>query len=108
MLLDLPTEPLLPEVVVFAAKTEQTKPIRQQGNGSKPLDYEVLKYVREYHYLTAQQFVNIHYSQGSLTRAQTILKRVFDPELGLGHLDRRPLPHSGTGQPIYVYTLSTK
>ncbi len=63
-----------------------------------------MQYVREYHFLTAELLVNIHFSKGSLTRAQTKLKLLAET----GYLSRRRLPHIGVGNPEYIYYLATK
>ena len=68
------------------------------------VDYEVLALVHEYHFLTVSQVTRLRYSHGSETTCQDRLKRLFHA----GVLDRVQLPHVGTGNTEYLYTLSTK
>src|SRR6266536_6601400 len=68
------------------------------------VDYEILKLTHEYHYLTVSQVTRLRYSSGSETTCQDRLKKLFNA----GVLDRVQLPHLGTGNTEYLYTLSTK
>jgi hypothetical protein len=98
-------QPYFPQLTPLMQKPEETgKRNKKAAYQPTPLDYQLLQYVREYHFLTAVQLVNIHYSAGSLTYAQTKLKTLYEA----GYLDRRALPHVATGQPTYIYALATK
>jgi len=68
------------------------------------VDYEILALVHEYHFLTVSQVTRLRYSSGSETTCQDRLKKLFHA----GVLDRVQLPHLGTGNTEYLYTLSTK
>jgi len=68
------------------------------------VDYEILALVHEYHFLTVSQVTRLRYSSGSETTCQDRLKRLFNA----GVMDRVQLPHLGTGNTEYLYTLSTK
>ncbi len=68
------------------------------------VDYDILTLVSEYHFLTVSQVTRLRYSSGSETTCQDRLKRLFH----VGVLDRVQLPHVGTGNTEYLYTLSTK
>jgi len=68
------------------------------------VDYDILKLTHEYHFLTVSQVTRLRYSSGSETTCQDRLKRLFNA----GVLDRVQLPHVGTGNTEYLYTLSTK
>lgn len=48
--------------------------------------------------------VKLHYSKGSLERAQRKVKLLYET----GYLERRRLPHIGVGNPEYIYFLATK
>jgi hypothetical protein len=82
----------------------------QTGQKKKPhtltaVDYDVHRLVHEYHFLTVSQVTRLRYSSGSETTAQDRLKKsLYDN----GYLDRVQLPHVGTGNTEYLYTLSTK
>lgn len=67
------------------------------------VDYEILRLVHDYHFLTVSQVTRLRYSAGSETTCQDRLKRLFNA----GFLDRVQLPHVGTGNTQYLYTLST-
>ncbi len=97
-------QPYFPQLTPMMQKAQERKRATNKAYELTPLDYEILKYVREYHFLTAWQLVKIHYSDGSLTRAQTKLKRLYDAT----YLDRRALPDVRVGQPTWIYALSTK
>jgi len=77
---------------------------RKQSSIIKPFEYEIVQVVRAYHFLTAQQLATVYYSKGSLTRARTVLKVLYDNE----YLDRRAQPHIGIGQPTFVYALARR
>ena len=77
---------------------------KEQPYEPTPVDNLILGYVRDYHFLTAELLLTIHYGKGSLTRAQTKLKRLYEG----GYLARRRLPHIGVGNPEYIYYLDTK
>ena len=73
--------PLLLQVPLFfneskdkPTKSRQKKSAKKSQYVLKPLDEEILEYVRQYYVLTAWQLVKLHYSPGSLTRAQTKLQ----------------------------------
>ncbi len=68
------------------------------------VDYDILKLIATYHFLTVSQVTRLRYSAGSETTCQDRLKKLFDA----GVLDRIQLPHVGTGNTEYLYTLSTK
>src|SRR6266566_6039046 len=68
------------------------------------VDFDILKLIHEYHFLTVSQVTRLRYSSGSETTCQDRLKRLFNA----GVLDRVQLPHVGTGNTEYLYTLSTK
>jgi hypothetical protein len=68
------------------------------------VDYEILRFVHQYHFLTVSQVTRLRYSAGSETTCQDRLKRLFDA----GYLSRRKLPHVGTGNTDYLYYLSTR
>jgi hypothetical protein len=68
------------------------------------VDYDILKLIAEYHFLTVSQVTRLRYSSGSGTTCQDRLKGLFHA----GVLDRVQLPHVGTGNTQYLYTLSTK
>lgn len=98
-------QPYFPQFTPIMQHTkEPTKQAKKTVYEPTPLDYHILQYVREYHFLTALQLVKIHYSDGSLTRARVKLLRLYEA----GYLDRRALPHVGVGQPTYIYALATK
>lgn len=97
-------QPYFPQFSPIMQKSKEKKQKPKKLYAPTPLDTELLKYVREYHFLTAWQLVKIHYSDGSLTRAQTKLKNLYDTE----YLDRRALPDVRVGQPTWIYALSTK
>jgi hypothetical protein len=98
-------QPYFPQFSPLMQKTKQAeKKPKEKPYEVTPLDYQILLYVREYHFLTAWQLVKLHYSNGSLTRARVLLLRLYDA----GYLDRRALPHVGAGQPTYIYALGTK
>ena len=98
-------QPYFPQLTPIMQKTNQVgKRAKIPAYEPTPLEYEILKYVRAYHFLTAWQLVKLHYSDGSLTRARVLLLRLYDA----GFLDRRALPHVGVGQPTYIYALATK
>jgi Replication-relaxation len=67
-------------------------------------DYDCLKLIHEYHFLTVSQVTRLRYSSGSETTCQDRLKKLFN----VGVLDRVRLPHVGTGNTEYLYTLSTQ
>lgn len=68
-------------------------------------DEAVLRLLGTYHYLTAQQICRALYSPGSLTRVQTIVKRLRDA----GYIQAIFLPRrSQTGSAPSVYTLSRR
>ena len=69
-----------------------------------PVDYHLLRYLKDYHFLTARLFLRRHFEGKSLERAQRIMKRLFEAE----HLARRALPDVRVGQPEYIYALATK
>ncbi len=98
-------QPYFPQSTPIMQRTNQEdKPAKQQPYIPSPLDYQILQYVRAYHFLTVWQLVKLHYSDGSLTRARVLLLRLHET----GYLDRRALPHVGLGQPTYIYALATK
>lgn len=68
------------------------------------VDYDILRLIHEYHFLTVSQVTRLRYSSGSETTCQDRLKKLFNA----GVLDRVQLPHVGTGNTEYLYTLSTK
>lgn len=68
------------------------------------VDYEILKLCYEYHFLTVSQVTKLRYSSGSYSTCQDRLKRLFQA----GVLDRLQLPHIGSGNTEFLYTLSTK
>jgi hypothetical protein len=68
------------------------------------VDYDILKLTHEYHFLTVSQVTRLRYSSGSETTCQDRLKKLFNA----GVLDRVQLPHVGTGNTEYLYTLSAK
>ena len=80
-------------------KLQQKKPYQLTG-----VDLEILQLVNEYHFLTVEQLIRLRYSKGSLTTVQTKLKALTENK----YLDRRHLPHTGTGNTVYVYNLTTK
>jgi len=99
-------QPYFPQPIPTMPRAKQTeKQGKQKPYVPTPLDYQILQYVREYHFLTAWQLVKLHYSDGSLTRARVVLLRLYDEA---EFLDRRALPHVGVGQPTYIYALATK
>ncbi len=68
-------------------------------------DEAVLRLVATYHYLTAQQICRARYAPGSLTRVQTIVKRLRDA----GYLQAIFLPRrTQAGSAPSVYTLTRK
>ncbi len=68
------------------------------------VDVDILQLVHEYHFLTAEQIVTLRYSKNSLPTAQIRLKSLYENN----YLERRHLPHTGTGNTEYLYHLSTK
>ncbi len=68
------------------------------------VDYEILRFVHEFHFLTAEQIVTLRYSKNSLPTAQIRLKALADNKF----LDRRVMPRIKPGNPEYIYYLSTK
>ncbi len=75
------------------------------------VDYEILQLVREYHFITAEQLVRLRYSKNSLPTAQIRLQTLSgnNPKIPCSnYLDRRHMPHIGTGNTDYIYYLSTK
>lgn len=68
------------------------------------VDYDILKLIHEYHFLTVSQVTRLRYSLGSETTCQDRLKRLADS----GVLLRRKLPHIDTGNTNYLYYLSAK
>src|SRR5579859_7243177 len=99
------TQLSIPQLIPTMQRTKQNeKKGQQKQDAITPLEYQIMQYVREYHFLTAWQVVKLHYSDGSLTRARVVLLRLYEA----GYLDRRSLPHVGKGQPIYIYALATK
>jgi len=70
----------------------------------KGVDYEFLALVKEYYYLTVSQIIRLRYKEGSLATVQVRMKNLFDA----GYLLRRQLPHVGSGNSEYIYSLSTK
>jgi len=68
------------------------------------VDYDILTLVQTFHYLTAEQIVRLRYSKNSLPTAQMRLKALYEAN----YLERRKLPHVGTGNTEYLYYLSTK
>ena len=68
------------------------------------VDYDILKLIHEYHFLTVSQVTRLRYSLGSETTCQDRLKRLFNA----GVMDRLQLPHVGTGNTEYLYTISSK
>src|SRR5258708_26368884 len=98
-------QPYFPQSTPIMQRTNQEdKPAKQQPYIPSPLDYQILQYVRAYHFLTVWQLVKLHYSDGSLTRARVLLLRLHET----GYLDRRALPHVGLGQTTYIFELATK
>src|SRR5437588_8793025 len=98
-------QPYFPQLSPLMQKTKSMgRQAVSKAYEPTPLDGEILKYVRAYHFLTVWQLVKLHYSDGSLTRARVLLLRLYDA----GLLDRRALPHVGVGQPTYIYALATK
>lgn len=67
------------------------------------VDYDILKLVHEYHFLTVSQVTRLRYSVRSETTCQDRLKRLSD----LGFLLRRKLPHVDSGNTEYLYYLSS-
>src|SRR5690349_9636729 len=97
-------QPYFPQLQPLMRQTNQeNKPAKQQPFELKPFHYDILRQVREYHFLTVWQLVKLRYSDGSLTRARVVLLELYEA----GYLDRRALPHVGTGQPTYIYALAT-
>jgi len=78
--------------------------------GKKPytltaVDVEILHLVRTYHFLTVEQVVTLRrLSVNSKPMIQTKLKKLYEQK----YLDRRSLPHLGTGNTAFIYALSTK
>lgn len=68
------------------------------------VDFDILKLVSEYHFLTVGQVTRLRYSSGSETTCQDRLKKLFTA----GVLDRIRLPHIGTGNTQYLFTLTTQ
>src|SRR5437588_8457703 len=98
-------QPYFPQLSPLMQKTKSMgRQAVSKAYEPTPLDGEILKYVRAYHFLTAWQLVKLHYSDGSLTRARVKLLRLYEHD----YLDRRALPHVGVGQPTYIYALATK
>jgi len=99
-------QPYFPQLTPTMPRAKQTeKQKKQKPYIATPLDYQILQYVREYHFLTAWQLVKLHYSDGSLTRARVVLLRLYNEA---EYLDRRALPHVGVGQPTYIYALGMR
>ena len=80
-------------------KQKEKKPFTLTG-----VDFEILRLVREYHFLTAEQIVTLRYSKNSLPTAQIRLKALSDAK----YLERRKLPSIEPGNTEYIYFLSTK
>lgn len=73
--------------------------------GLTSVDMDVLIFLSEHHFLTISQLLRLRSLRStSLTSEQERMKRLTDHEYVL----RVALPHSGKGQPAYVYTLATK
>src|SRR5205085_9517939 len=90
--------------------TQQKKRTGKIHYEPKELDYEILKYVMEYYFLTVWQLVNLHYSKGSVTRANTKLQILSGNSAKVpseAYLHRRALHHLSIGNPTYVYSLGT-
>ncbi len=68
------------------------------------VDFDILKLISEFHFLTVGQVTRLRYSHGSETTCQDRLKKLFNA----GVLERVQLPHVGTGNTQYLYTLSFK
>jgi hypothetical protein len=68
------------------------------------VDYDILKLIHEYHFLTVAQVTKLRYSSGSETTCQDRLKRLYNA----GVLDRVQLPHIGKGNSEFLYALSSK
>ena len=69
------------------------------------VDYEILELVRDFHFLTVEQVIKLRrLSVNSKPKVQIKLKSLFENKF----LDRRSLPHVGTGNTEYIYALSTK
>lgn len=66
------------------------------------VDYDILKLIHEYFFLTVSQVTRLRYSAGSQSTCQDRLLRLFHA----GVLDRVQLPHVGRGNTEYLYTLS--
>lgn len=79
---------------------------KQKQHTLTAVDYDICRFVHEYHFLTVSQVTRLRYSAGSETTCQDRLKRLFDAPFHV--LDRIRLPYVGTGNTEYLYTLSTK
>src|ERR1700693_1128056 len=79
--------------------------MKQKPFEVKPVDFEILKLVKAYHFVTVNQLLRLRgLSNNSLSTEQPRLKKLADNK----YLDRRHLPHTSTGNTMYVYSLSTK
>ncbi len=104
-------------LLLFRKYREGTGNLQQEKQPQKshyaltPVDSEILEYVRQYYFLTAWQLVNLHYSPGSLTRAQTklqILSGMNKNKPAPPYLHRRGLYLLEFGNSTYLYFLGKK
>ena len=83
---------------------KQVKPQQKKSYQLTGVDFDILKLVHEFHFLTVAQIVTLRYSKNSFPTARIRLKDLFDNK----YLERRHLPHMTTGNTEYIYYLSTK
>jgi len=59
-------QPYFPQLTPIMQRPKQDeKQAKQKPYEPTPLDYQLLQYVRDYHFLTAWQLVKLHYSDVS-------------------------------------------
>ncbi len=91
--------------------SEKTGKQQKKRVALKEHEITILNYVREYYLLTAWQLVNLHYSQRSLTYAQTMLQRLSgnkeEEDSPAAFLRRRGLYPMSFGNTIQLYYLGT-
>ena len=104
------TIPIFPEQTEYMVTGQPRKKAKKPLYQLRELDVAILKYVREYYLLTSWQLVNLHYSPGSLTRAQTklqILSGNKEEVSSVSYLRRRGLYPLTFGNTIQIYYLGT-
>lgn len=91
--------------LIMDRKSSSRFPVKQPAYTLTAVDYETVQLVREFHFLTVEQVIKLRgLSINSKPKVQIRLKALFDSK----YLDRRSLPHVGTGNTEYIYALSTK